>query len=147
MYNETDRFNEAIEYLINNKVVKSKAEISRAFDITPQKLTDILKKRIRPNFHLFNMLSEKYNFNPQWLLTGTGLMLKTETKPVDNSGLQECLAEKERLQSDIEMLKQSLKVNHKYIANLEKENKELKATLKKLQAVNKDQPKEQSGHT
>ncbi len=111
-------------------------------------IAKLINGKSKPKFDfLLAILESDPLINPEWLLTGTGDMLKTETKPVDNSGLQECLAEKERLQSDIEMLKQSLKVNHKYIANLEKENKKLKATLKKLQAVNKDQPKEQSGHT
>jgi len=78
MKNETDRFNEAVEYLINKGVVKSKAELARIFEISPQKLSDILKKRIRPSFTLFNMLNEKFDFNPYWLLSGVGPMFKTE---------------------------------------------------------------------
>jgi len=83
MKNETDRFNEAVEYLVNKGVVKSKAELARTFEISPQKLSDILKKRIRPSFTLFNMLNEKFNFNPYWLLSGVGPMFKTETNTTE----------------------------------------------------------------
>ena len=76
--NETDRFNEAVEYLINKGVLKNKTAVAKEFGISKSKLSEILNKRMRPGFDLFNLLTEKFNFNPEWLLVGKGTMIKNE---------------------------------------------------------------------
>ncbi len=83
MENEIDRFEKAVNYLINKGIVKNKSQMAREFDISPSKFTEIMKRRMRPGFNLFNILNEKFNFNPYWLLSGVGPMFKTETNTTE----------------------------------------------------------------
>ncbi len=102
-----------------------------------------------------NILSKYPDINSEWLLTGKGFMLKKdEYKDIsddDCDKLRSLITEKDirisQLKGEVDILGYTFDLSRKLIENIEKENKELKATLKKLQAVNKDQPKEQSGHT
>ena len=75
--NEIDRFIEATEYLINKGIVKNKTQLAKEFEISKSKLSEILNKRMRPGFDLFNKLTGKFNFNAEWLLVGVGSMLKS----------------------------------------------------------------------
>ena len=72
----TQRFVKAVETLINTDVVKNKSAMAKELDISPSKFTEIMKGRMRPGLELFKIISEKYNINPEWLLTGRGEMLK-----------------------------------------------------------------------
>ena len=90
---------------------------------------------------LMKIIDNSLDLNPEWLLTGTGSMLKSNASLADtgtcNESLQDCLAKQELLVSDISMLKQSLQASLNYIKHLEKENSELLASLEKKQDATK----------
>lgn len=70
----------AISYLLDKNIVRNKGDIAQDFEISPSKFSEILNKRMNPNIELYVILINKYGFNPEWLLTGSGEMLKTEQK-------------------------------------------------------------------
>ena len=108
----------------------SKGVLSRALN----KNTDIQSKWI-------SKIVENYPlYNPEWLLTGKGSMLKSDQKGSTGDCIEQ---EKEikHLQEMNEMLQYTVEVNKKYITNLEKENKELKSALEKKQNISSNPTK------
>jgi SOS-response transcriptional repressor LexA len=71
----SERLKEAIQYLVDNKIVKSRAEISRVIGIENSNLSNAINnKRSLPNDRI-DALCNKYGINKYWLTSGEGMML------------------------------------------------------------------------
>lgn len=72
------RFVEAVNYLLSNNIVLNKAAICDTLKIKASKFSEILNYRMNVGTDLAAMLSEYYDIDANWLLTGRGSMLKSE---------------------------------------------------------------------
>ena len=64
------------------------AEIARRADISPQLLNNWLKKEDQDNLpaaNLLTKLAEVLDVNPMWLISGIGLITKSNVTPLDNA--------------------------------------------------------------
>ena len=68
-------FTNAINYLKSNNI--SQKEIAEKIGLQPQSLSQIMKGKRNPTVINISKLFTEYNFNPEWLLTGNGPMLRT----------------------------------------------------------------------
>lgn len=75
----SERFIEAVNYLVNGHIAKSKKELALNIDSKPQNLTEILGGRTLVSADNIANLCQVYNISADWLLTGKGEMLRTET--------------------------------------------------------------------
>ena len=69
------RFIEAVNYLINNKLVQSKAELASILGVKAPKFSEILNSRMNIGTDLAATLCSSFKINSLWLLTGNGNML------------------------------------------------------------------------
>lgn len=74
--NYYDRFFEAINYLLESKIVKSKSELALVFSISRSKFSEILNRRMNPGLELFILLITNFNIHSDWLMSGIGPMFK-----------------------------------------------------------------------
>lgn len=71
------RFIEVINFLISEKKVPSKSFLAEKFGIKASKFSEILNERMNVGVDLLSILTDDYNINAEWLLTGNGSMLKS----------------------------------------------------------------------
>lgn len=76
------RFVEAANYLLSANIVASKGDISESLNIRPSKFSEILSFRMNAGTDLIAALSDLYNIDANWLLTGRPPMLKSESSPL-----------------------------------------------------------------
>lgn len=76
------RFVEAVNYLLSNNIVTGKGLISESLSIKASKFSEILNYRMNVGTDLAAMISDLYNIDANWLLTGRGSMLKSDTTPL-----------------------------------------------------------------
>lgn len=69
------RFIEAVNYLINNRLVQSKAELASILGVKAPKFSEILNSRMNIGTDLAATLCSSFKINSLWLLTGNGNML------------------------------------------------------------------------
>lgn len=72
-----DRFILAIEFLVNNKYVQSKKQISEELELKGSKLSEILSSRMHATTEVLANFCVIYDIDMDWLLTGKGDMLKS----------------------------------------------------------------------
>lgn len=72
------RFVEAVNHLLSNNIVAGKGLISESLNIKASKFSEILNYRMNVGTDLVAMISDLYNIDANWLLTGRGSMLKNE---------------------------------------------------------------------
>ena len=74
------RFISAINSLLKRENSLTKGDLSQKFGISQQKFTEILKERMNVGADLLASLIISYpDISAEWLLTGEGSMLKTDT--------------------------------------------------------------------
>lgn len=76
------RFVEAVNYLLSNNIVVGKGLISESLNIKASKFSEILNYRMNVGTDLAAKISDLYNIDANWLLTGRGSMLKSDTTPL-----------------------------------------------------------------
>lgn len=76
------RFVEAANYLLSTNIVANKGAISESLNIKPSKFSEILNFRMNAGTDLIATLSDLYNIDANWLLTGRPPMLKSEPSPL-----------------------------------------------------------------
>lgn len=74
------RFVDVVNYLLNSDTIASKADLATVLGIKPSKLSEILNFRMNIGTDLAAILCHTYNINSNWLLTGEGNMLRTESE-------------------------------------------------------------------
>lgn len=90
---------------INKRVVRwmehtgfSKARFSSELEISMPLLTHVISGRNRPGLDLLQKLLLKFNnLNPEWLINGTGDMLKQQTDAIDINEALNSLSRSEKL--------------------------------------------------
>lgn len=70
------RFIEAVDYLLQSDVNISKGDIANSLAITPQKFSEILNQRMNIGTDIAALLCSIYHISSNWLLTGSGEMIK-----------------------------------------------------------------------
>lgn len=75
------RFVEAVNHLLDTRIVASKADLAEKLGIKPSKFSEILNYRMNIGTDLAALLCFTYNINSNWLLTGEGKMLRNEESP------------------------------------------------------------------
>lgn len=78
------RFVDVVNYLLNSDTIASKADLATVLGIKPSKLSEILNFRMNIGTDLAAILCHTYNINSNWLLTGEGNMLRTESEKEEN---------------------------------------------------------------
>ena len=81
----TTRFLDAVSWLINEKKAHDKKEIATNLGVSTSLMTEISKGRSNVGVLLLQNIVIKYSISAEWLLTGNGSMLKTETPLEDTS--------------------------------------------------------------
>ena len=76
--NLTDRFIEAFEVLLRQAYVKNKTEFAKAMQITPQKFTEILGRRMHAGIDMVPTLFELYPVRYEYIFFGKMPVLKGE---------------------------------------------------------------------
>ena len=77
------RFVDAVNYLINNRIVQSKTILAENLEIKPSKFSEILSFRMNIGTDIAAKICDIYNINSNWLLTGKGnMMLLEPEKPI-----------------------------------------------------------------
>ena len=66
------RFKEAVNWLIQNKKAKNKAEIAETINVKPAKFSEILNKRMSIGIEDLAQFAEKYRLDCNWILLGKG---------------------------------------------------------------------------
>ncbi len=157
-----ERFLSAVNYIVNNKIVKNKSGMASIFHISPSKFSEILKERMNPGFELYQILVNNFNISSEWLITGKGEMIKAEkpkmNKTLYNESITKSITEsitnekckksytsisaEQKLSGDsqseiIQLLKENKKLVEEKNAMLEKENKRLNNEVGKLSNQNK----------
>jgi len=74
----TDRFIKCHDYLKSNKLIKSSRQFALELDFLPQSLSEILKKRRDVTIELIRKAVDRFEFNPAFIFTGNGPMLKKQ---------------------------------------------------------------------
>ena len=84
------RFIEALNYLLDNKLVESKGSFALSLKISATKLSEILNSRMKAGTDLLARICDEYKISSDWLLTGKGPMIITEEKnhPLINQDFQ-----------------------------------------------------------
>ena len=77
------RFVDVVNYLLNSDAIASKADLATVLGIKPSKLSEILNFRMNIGTDLAAILCHTYNINSNWLLTGEGNMLRSESEMVE----------------------------------------------------------------
>lgn len=72
------RFIEAVNYLVNNKIVQSKAELASVLGVKAPKFSEILNGRMNIGTDLAATLCSSFKIDSLWLLTGSGNMLSNK---------------------------------------------------------------------
>lgn len=70
------RFIESVNYLINNKISRNKAEIAESLGIGATRLSEILNNRMKAGTDLIACLCFKYDISSDWILMGKGPMFR-----------------------------------------------------------------------
>ena len=74
------RFVEAINYLLDNKLVDSKGGFAVRMKISGTKLSEILNFRMKAGTELLARMCQEFKISSIWLLTGEGTMLRKQEK-------------------------------------------------------------------
>lgn len=74
------RFVDVVNYLLNSDIIASKADLATVLGIKPSKLSEILNFRMNIGTDLAAILCHTYNINSNWLLTGEGNMLSSDSE-------------------------------------------------------------------
>ncbi|MBR3712534.1 MAG: hypothetical protein IKM98_04960 [Bacteroidales bacterium] len=75
----TMRFSNTVSWLISNKKAQDKKEIAAILGISTSLMTEISKERSNVGVVPLQNIVIKYGISGDWLLTGEGSMLKSET--------------------------------------------------------------------
>lgn len=75
----TMRFSNTVSWLISNKKAQDKKEIAAILGISTSLMTEISKERSNVGVVPLQNIVTKYGISGDWLLTGEGAMLKSET--------------------------------------------------------------------
>lgn len=90
------RFLEAVTYLLEKNIVRSKGELADILGIKPSKFSEILNIRMMAGTDLIATICAKFPLiSPVWLLTGDGCMIKTDI--VEDKDLARCDTERRRI--------------------------------------------------
>ena len=73
------RFSNTVSWLISNKKAQDKKEIAAILGISTSLMTEISKERSNVGVVPLQNIVIKYGISGDWLLTGEGSMLKSET--------------------------------------------------------------------
>lgn len=84
MNNDTinQRFITSINYVIDNKLIKNKTELSEKLDSSKSKFSEILNNRMNVSAQMLGKFSSLFGISLDWLITGEGEMLKNEIQAV-----------------------------------------------------------------
>jgi phage repressor protein C with HTH and peptisase S24 domain len=72
------RFIECIRFIISKNPKTKKSEIAKSLNIGGSTLSEILKQRMHVSVEILALLSIHYNFSLEWLVNGSGNMLKNQ---------------------------------------------------------------------
>lgn len=82
------RFSNTVSWLVSNKKAQDKKEIAAILGISTSLMTEISKERSNVGVIPLQNIVIKYGISGDWLLTGEGTMLKTDT-PDDGTKTEE----------------------------------------------------------
>jgi transcriptional regulator with XRE-family HTH domain len=102
------------------QVIKAKKlsqnKLALSIGVSSGNISDIIKGKNSPSAKFLTLLSEQYNVNLNWLLTGKGSMFNGNDPPEDSNRISELEKECEKLRAEV--------------AALEAENKEINKELR-----------------
>lgn len=81
------RFNEAIKVIISKNPKIKKSEIAKSLNIGNSTLSEVLRRRMYVSIEILALLSINYDFSLDWLVNGSGAMLKSNFDPGTESRL------------------------------------------------------------
>jgi len=107
------RFIFAINYLVDNNIVKNKTDISIVLGSSRSKFSEILKERMNVGVDMISSLVLNYNISSDWLITGKEPMVLPNASNTIITQKDTCLSciDKERV----------IKAQEKLIASLEQQ--------------------------
>lgn len=73
----SNRTVESINYLLDNQNGLTKTALADALFVKPAKFSEILNGRMLAGTDIMCVLAERFNISAEWLLTGTGSMIKS----------------------------------------------------------------------
>lgn len=118
----SSNINERIKQLIDFKCDGNQRKFAETINFAPQVLFNIVSgRRSKPSFDVLNaILSSFDDINAEWLLQGTGNMIKTtdHLKNIDESITEFRFSQN----SMIEQFQENIKLLKKYVAVLEERN-------------------------
>ena len=121
MENITDRFIECYRFLLSKDFVKNAGKFAETIEISPSMMTEISKKRSGVGLLAIQNTVLKYPIiNAEWLLTGSGEMLRQSPPPPSPTAEET---------ATINSLRQLVEVKEQIIEAQEKQIAALKATL------------------
>lgn len=109
------RFIDVINYLLDSKIESNKYSIAQKLGLKTSMFSEILKKRVNVGIDHIIRLNENWNISYDWILDGSGEMIKMENT-IANADFKE-LAESRK--ETIELLREK-------VCNLEGQIDELK---------------------
>ena len=119
------RFIYTINFLIKDKKVKNKKEISDNLHCSQSKFSEILNNRMHASVEMIALLSQLYNISLDFIILGVDTLYKKENKDILSSSVTEPPPEysqcKKCLEKDkiIELLTDNNNTKGKLIQNLE----------------------------
>lgn len=66
------RFNHAVNAILANKLVASKASLAESLGVKPAKFSEILNGRMKAGVDMISIMCDLYNISPDWLLMSRG---------------------------------------------------------------------------
>jgi plasmid maintenance system antidote protein VapI len=109
----TDRFSKAVDFLVKNKIVKSKGELSSMLNYKQTALSEILNGRSRVSAELARDFCKTYQISLQWLFYDEGEMFVEGAQLPKAEDLEEVTLNRKDLEQLVEQkIKQVLQQYH-----------------------------------
>ena len=93
----SDRFREAVNFLMADKVIQSQKNLALEMGLTPSAITGIMKDRSKPTLEQAAYLVHNYQVNPRFLFFGEKPIQINETS--SDVVLSELVKDLQRIQS------------------------------------------------
>jgi phage repressor protein C with HTH and peptisase S24 domain len=105
------RFIDAVKFIISENPKTKKSEIAKIIKIGNSTFSEILKKRMNVGVEVLALLSIHYNFSLDWLINGSGEMLKNQkpkaTAPISESHTPQVITIDKHNEDNIVMVAES----------------------------------------
>jgi antitoxin component HigA of HigAB toxin-antitoxin module len=124
------RFIKAIDFLIQQKLVKNKTELAQNLKISKSKFSEILNERMNVGIDIIALFCLIYKINSDWLITGVGDIVKVSDKK-NNETINLLIKENESLKETNDLLRFKITTLEDKIINQDKSTIKLPENITK----------------